>query len=163
MRQTLYILVALSALPCAAAARQPEGQASLAAEVLQEITHTWKAAVEVDRNHPDAPVVEIRFSNCHADDVTDAVLARLRVFPRLRHLAINSEAVTDVGLGHLHALPGLRKLTLIRVPVTARGLGYLKGLPHLHQLTLFRVELSSAALQELREALPQTAISWRLR
>jgi hypothetical protein len=161
MKRILFVLVALSTLPLAATAGEPQDRASLAREVLQEIRATWKAAVEVDGDAPDFPVVRLSFSNCHADEVTDDVLARLKVFPRLRALTINSEAVSDEGLRHLRELPGLRELTLIRVPVTAEGIGTLKTLPHLHRLTLFRTEISRRALQELREALPGTTVEWR--
>ena len=161
MKRILLVLVALSSWLLAATAGEPQDQASLAGQVLQEIKTKWKAAVEVDGNAPDLPVVKLSFSNCHAGDVTDAVLARLRIFPRLRELSINSEAVSDEGLRHLHKLPALRKLTLIRVPVTAKGIGTLKALPHLQQLTLFRMNLSREALQELREALPRTTVAWR--
>src|SRR5262249_47833198 len=153
--------VALSSLPLAASAGEPPDQASLAREVLQEIKTKWKAAVEGDDNAPDFSVVKLSFSNCHAGDVTDATLAHLKVFPRLRELTINSEAVSDKGLRHLHELPELRKLTLIRVPVTAKGIGILKSLPQLQQLTLLRMEISRVALQELREARPRTTIEWR--
>ena len=161
MKRLLFILVALSPLPLAAKAGEPQDPAPLAGQVLQEITTKWKAAVDVDGNAPDLPVVKLSISNCHAGDVTDAVLARLRVFPRLRELSINSEAVSDAGLRHLLQLPALRKLTLIRVPVTAKGIGILKGLPHLQRLTLFRMDLSREAVQELREALPRTTVAWR--
>jgi hypothetical protein len=158
MKPTLFILVGLSSLSLAAAAEETEDQALLARE-LDEIKTKWKAAVDVDGHH--LCVVRISFSNCHAGDVTDAVLARLKVFPRLRELQINSEAVSDKGLRHLRDLPELRKLSLIRVPATAKALGCLKTLPHLKQLTLFRMDISSAALEELKEALPRTAIAWR--
>jgi hypothetical protein len=62
---------------------------------------------------------------------------------------------------HLHELPELRTLTLIRIAVTARGIGILKTLRHLQRLALFRMDVSREALQELREALPRTAIAWR--
>jgi hypothetical protein len=161
MARMLFALVALSSLPLAATAGEPQDQTSLASEVLHEIKTTWKAAVEVDGDAPDFPVVRLSFSNCHAEEVTDAVLARLKVFPRLRALAINSEAVSDDGLWHLRELPGLRELTLIRVPVTAEGVATLKTLPHLQRLTLFRMEISRRALKELREALPGTTVEWR--
>jgi hypothetical protein len=161
MKRILFILVALSTVRLAATAGEPQNQGTLAREVLQEIKTEWKAAVEVDDNAPDFSVVKLSFSNCHAGDVTDAALARLKVFPRLRELTINSEAVSDEGLRHLRELPELRKLTLIRVPVTAKGMGILKTLPHLQQLTLFRMEISRAAFQELREALPRTTVAWR--
>jgi hypothetical protein len=160
MKRTLFILVTLS-FPLAATAGGPRDQAPLAGEVLQEIETKWKAAVQVDGEGPDLSVVKLSFCNCHAPEVTDAVLARLKVFPRLRELTINSEAVSDEGLRHLQALPGLRQLTLIRVPVTAKGIDILKGLRHLRQLTLFRMEISRGALQDLREALPRTTVAWR--
>jgi hypothetical protein len=161
MKRILFILVALSSVPLAARAGQPQDQPSRAGKVLEEIKTRWKAAVDVDSDVPDSPVVRVSFSNCHAEEVTDAVLARLKVFPRLRVLTINSEAVSDEGLRHLRELPGLRELTLIRVPVTARGLGTLKTLPHLQRLTLWRIEIRRTAFEELREALPRTTIEWR--
>jgi hypothetical protein len=161
MKSIFLILVALSSLQLAAMAGEHQDRASLAREVLEEIETKWKAAVKVDSNDPDFPVVELSFSNCHAEEVTNAVLARLKVFPRLRKLTVNSEAVSDEGLKHLRELPELRKLTLIRVPVTAKGVGILKSLPHLQELTLFRVKISRVALQELRDALPRTTIEWR--
>jgi hypothetical protein len=161
MMRILFILVALSSLPLAATAGEPPDCASLATEVLHEIETKWKAAVKVDSNDPDFPVVELSFSNCHAEEVTNAVLARLKVFPRLRKLTINSEAVSDEGLRHLRQLPELRELTLIRVPVSVKGVGTLKALPRLQRLTLWRVEIGRVALKELREALPRTTIEWR--
>jgi hypothetical protein len=163
MKRILFILIALPSVPLAATAGEPKDQASRASDVLQEIESKWKAAVEVDINSPDTPVVRLSFSNCHAEEVTDAVLGRLKVFSRLRALTINSEAVSDEGLGHLRELPELRTLTLIRVPVTAKGISTLKTLPHLQRLTLFRIKISRAALQELREALPRTTVEWRER
>ena len=161
MKRMLFVLVALSSLPLAATAEEPQDRVSLAREVLQELKTRWKPAVEVDSDDPDFPVVGLSFCNCHAEEVTDAVLARLKVFPRLRKLTINSEDVSDEGLKHLCELPELRVLTLIRVPLTAEGIGTLKTLPHLQRLTLFRMEISRDALQELREALPKTTIEWR--
>ncbi|HJZ90174.1 MAG TPA: hypothetical protein VKE40_04835 [Gemmataceae bacterium] len=159
MKRVLFILFALSSLPLAAAAGEPKDQV-LAKEALQEIKSKWKAAVDVDGNDPDFPVIKLSFSNCHADDVTDAVLARLKVFPRLRELTINSEAVSDDGLKQLLELPELRKLILIRVPVTAEGIGTLRALPHLQQLTLRRMAMSRESVKELKEALPRTTVEW---
>jgi hypothetical protein len=161
MRRIVFIVVALLALPLAATADEPSYKATLAREVLHEIETKWKAAVKVDDGSPDLPVVKLSFSNCHAGDVTDAMLARLKVFPRLRELTINSEAVSDEGLRHLRELPELRTLTLIRVPVKTKGIGILKSLPHLQRLTLLRIEISREALAELRKALPRTTIEWR--
>jgi hypothetical protein len=163
MQRTFFILVAWLSLPLAATTGEPQDRAPLAPEVLRELETKWKAAIKVDSDAPDTPVVALSFSNCHAPEVTDDVLARLKVFPRLRKLTINSEAVSDQGLRRLRELPELRTLTLIRVPVTANGVDTLKGLSRLQQLTLFRIEISRTALKELREALPGTTVEWRER
>jgi hypothetical protein len=162
MKHIFVSLVALTSLPLAARAK-PQDPVSLAREVLQEIQTRWKAAVEVDGkgNFPDISVVKISFSNCHSEEVTDAVLPRLKVFPRLRQLTINSEVVSEEGLRHLQELPHLRELTLIRVPLTAKGIDILMNLPHLRRLTLFRIDITRGTLPKLREALPRTTVSWR--
>jgi hypothetical protein len=159
MLRIFFCLVALSSFPLTTTAEEP--QAAQAKAVLEELKTKWKAAVVVDSNDPDSPVVGVSFSNCHAEEVTDLVLWRLRFFPRLRDVMINSEAVTDKGMKYLRELPELQKLTLIRVPLTAKGLDTLKGMPKLKQLTLFRMEVSRVALEDLREALPRTTIEWR--
>src|SRR5262249_35595318 len=66
MKRTFFILAAWLSLPLAATAGEPQDRAPLAPEVLRELETKWKAAVKVDSDDPDSPVVELSFSNCHA-------------------------------------------------------------------------------------------------
>lgn len=161
MRRIIFVLVAWSSLPLTATAGEPQDQGPQAKDVLEELKTKWKAAVDMESDDTDSPVVKMSFSNCHAEEVTDIALGRLRFFPHLRDLQINSEAVTDKGVKYLSKLPELQKLTLIRVPLTHKGIDTLKSMTHLKQLTLFRMDVSPADLQDLKEALPRTTIEWR--
>jgi hypothetical protein len=161
MKPTLLTCVVLAAVVEAAMPARADDPVPTAADFLHEIRQKWLGTYEVDGNYPDLPVVKLGFSNCHADEVNDEVLAQLKLFPKLRELTLNSEIVSHRGLVHLQELPELRKLVMHRVPLTDKEIASLKRMPQLKELILFRIELSREGLQELKRALPQTTISWR--
>jgi len=91
--------------------------------------------------------------------VTDVGMAELARLPRLRWLAIgHNEAITDVGLKHVGQMPALEELRLYGTRVTERGLKHLHGCPQLRVLDLRGLTFPPAAIEALRQALPNCEI-----
>jgi hypothetical protein len=87
---------------------------------------------DFDENQPNDPVIKITFAGSR---VSDADLAMLKRFPRLRTLDLSRTQITDAGLQHL------------------------KGLQQLEQVTLTGTRVTDAGAQGLRQALPRTKIT----
>ena len=82
--------------------------------------------------------------------VTDAGLAYLEAFPRLRSLGLFNTKITDAGLQHLKGSSHLRFLHLSFNNVTDDGLLYLRGLTNLTELELSGTKVTDDGLEHLR-------------
>jgi hypothetical protein len=69
-------------------------------------------------------------------DVTDADLAPLGTFKKLRHLGIRSERVTDEGLAPLQELTAMETLSIQCPKVSDDGLAHVAGMTRLESLRL---------------------------
>jgi hypothetical protein len=118
-----------------------------------EAIHDIKGTVVQDDTRPGKPVVKVSLHFTYA--------------PGLGYYM----KITDAGLKdlmpHLHALPELRELDLSETVITDEGLQYVKGLPNLKILELGgvlgsnpRPKLTSAAVDDLRRAMPGTEIRY---
>ena len=85
-------------------------------------------------------------------NVSDAGLASLKSFPRLKKLSL-PENPSNAGLAHVSQLTELEELTLKHWrgdPVTDAGLVHLSGLRRLHRLTLRNLAISDAGWAQLK-------------
>jgi hypothetical protein len=110
---------------------------------------------EVDEDSPGDPVVSITLAESRA---TDADLARLKSFPKLKGLNLSSTAVTDAGLAHLEGLGELQFLDLSNTQVTDAGLVHLRGLNKLQMLNVSGTRVTAAGLRDLQRALPRVKV-----
>lgn len=95
------------------------------AEAINAIEKLGGDCIEDDDG--DGPVVEVSLARTRA---TDADLARLKSFPKLRKLDLSGTQITDAGLGHLKKLSQLETLILTGTRVTQAGIADLQaGLP----------------------------------
>ena len=80
--------------------------------------------------------------------------------PNLRNCVLNETRLSDEGLQQLlEAAPRLENLMIVKTAVTEKGLKQLKDVQQVKNLTLSKDRFSPAALDELREALPQCKIN----
>jgi hypothetical protein len=93
-------------------------------------------------------------------DVSDAGLQSLRGLDGLTVLGLVNTRVTDEGLGFLAGMTYLRELSLGGTKITDNGLRRLKGLKNLKLLILTHTNVTTAAVQDLRKALPNTQIAF---
>ncbi len=121
-----------------------------------QATNTWKPRWPrslVDRVGVDY-FGNVVFINMH-DRGTDAVMAQVGRFTRLKQLHRPGLAVTDAGLIHLRRLKELELLSLNNTRVTDAGLAQLKGLKGLKWLRVAGTRVSDAGVRELRKSVPQ--------
>ena len=86
--------------------------------------------------------------------VSDAGLAALAGFTKLRTLQLQNTALTDAGLKHLGKLVSLEVLNLYGTGVSDAGLQQLAGLKHLKKVYLWQSKVSTAGADSLRSAIP---------
>ncbi len=86
--------------------------------------------------------------------VSDAGLAALAPFTKLRVLQLQNTALTDAGLQHLATLTSLENLNLYATGVTDAGLPQLAGLKNLKKIFLWQSKVSAAGADQLRAAIP---------
>lgn len=77
-----------------------------------------------DNDEDDGPIVIVTLAGTRA---TDADLARLKSFPKLRMLDLSATQITDAGLTHLKKLKQLETLTLTGTRVTDGGIADLQA------------------------------------
>jgi uncharacterized membrane protein len=90
--------------------------------------------------------------------ITDAGLATLAGFTRLRRLRLDNTAVTDAGLAHLVSLGELRSLNLYGTAVTDDVVAHLTAMPALERVYLWSTQVSRAGGDALRAARPELAV-----
>ena len=92
------------------------------AEAINAIEALGGVCIEDDDG--DGPVVEVLLARTRA---TDADLARLKSFPKLRKLDLSATQITDAGLDHLKQLKQLQTVTLTGTRVTNAGIADLQA------------------------------------
>jgi hypothetical protein len=91
--------------------------------------------------------------------VTDAGLAALAPFVKLRKLQLQNTGITDAGLAHLRQLSELEVVNLYGTGVTDDGLLSLTGLKHLKKIYLWQSKVTEEGAAKFREALPGVEIN----
>jgi hypothetical protein len=94
--------------------------------------------------------------------VTDAGLAALAPFVKLRKLQLQNTGITDAGLAHLRQLAELEVINLYGTAVTDDGLQSLTGLKHLKKLFLWQSKVTEEGAGKFREAHPGVEINFGL-
>lgn len=129
--------------------------AGSAEEQAVDAIHELGGDCSSENDEEDGPIVTVSLAEKPA---TDAVLTRLKSFPKLRTLDLSSTAITDAGLAHLEGLTSLRSLNLSRTSITDAGLARLKKLNQLETLTLTGTKVTQAGVADLQAALPRVRI-----
>ena len=70
--------------------------------------------------------------------------------------------MTDRGTSYLRSFPKLKELKLAHTEVSDAALVHLKELKRLQWLSLVHTLVSEAALRDIRNALPNTRVSYRV-
>jgi uncharacterized membrane protein len=94
--------------------------------------------------------------------VTDAGLAALAPFVKLRKLQLQNTGITDAGVAHLRQLAELEVINLYGTAVTDDGLQSLTGLKHLKKLFLWQSKVTEEGAGKFREAHPGVEINFGL-
>ena len=103
--------------------------------------------VERDDKAPEKPVLRVNLS---ITKVSDADLAQLKGFEKLKVLSLNNTPITDAGLENLKGLGNLEKLYLVDTKVGDGGLEHLKGLANLQVLSLVGTGVGDGGLEHLK-------------
>ncbi len=90
--------------------------------------------------------------------VSDAGLATLAGFQRLRRLNLSNTKVTDAAIASIAALPELEYLNLYGTSVTDAGLGGLKGLQRLRDVYVWQTAVTADGAKALADSLPSVRI-----
>jgi serine/threonine protein kinase len=101
---------------------------------------------------------QLKYLNLSRTSLTDAGLAQVVQLSNLDNLQLDHTRVTDAGIELLAQHPRLGVLSLRGVRLTDRGAAALAKMKTLKELLLSTTDASPAALQLLRERLPQTTI-----
>ena len=91
--------------------------------------------------------------------VTDAGLAALAPFVKLRKLQLQNTGLTDAGLLHLGKLVSLEVINLYATGVTDAGLQNLAGLKHLQKVYLWQSKVTEEGAKMLRDAIPGVEVN----
>jgi uncharacterized membrane protein len=86
--------------------------------------------------------------------VTDAGLAALAPFGKLRNIQLQNTALSDAGLVHLGKVASLEVVNLYGTGVTDAGLQHLAPLQHLKKVYLWQSKVTEAGASQLRTAVP---------
>jgi len=91
--------------------------------------------------------------------VTDAGLAALTPFTKLRKLQLQNTALSDAGLEHLGKLVSLEILNLYGTGVTDAGLKHLARLRNLRKVYLWQSKVTAEGAANLRAAVPGVEVN----
>jgi hypothetical protein len=105
-----------------------------------------------------ASFAKLRTLNLSATEVTDAGLAHLTPLTQLQTLNLGLTKVTDAGLVHLASLAQLQTLDLSGTKVTNAGLAALAPIAQLRELYLFSTWVTDAGQARIRTANPHVKI-----
>ncbi|MCX6879462.1 MAG: hypothetical protein NTW21_37510 [Verrucomicrobia bacterium] len=86
--------------------------------------------------------------------VTDAGLAALAPFVKLRILQLQHTGLTDAGLAQVGKITSLEVINLYDTGVTDAGLQHLADLKHLRKIYLWQSKVTEAGAGKLRDAVP---------
>lgn len=104
-------------------------------------------------------LTQLEVLNGEGSYLTDAGLAQLQAFPRLRELDLHkSQYISDKGLESLKSLTGLNKLEISYTRVTDQGIDHLTALKSLKLLYLTGTRVSGEGLKKLKAGLPNCEI-----
>jgi hypothetical protein len=103
--------------------------------------------VVVDENDADKPAIGVFLIG---DRFSDADMAHLGAFKKLKWLVLHGTRVSDAGLQHLDGLTELRDLSLEGAQVSDVGISHLKGLKALRYLYLQGTGITDAGLIHLK-------------
>ena len=171
--RTLYVLVAVAALPCVWLAWRMEHkrrERAVVAEIKKQggvVFYDWQTTGN------DTPSGAAWLRTLLGDDffadvtcviessqVTDADLTHLQGLTALQKLHLNGTKVTDEGLSHLEGFRGLQALFLDGTDVTDAGLTqFKKRFTALRYLGLSGTKATDAGVAELQNALPKCKIA----
>jgi hypothetical protein len=118
------------------------------------------AAVSDAQLNALAPVaVSVVTLDLQQTKVTDAGLAALAPFTKLRKLQLQNTALSDAGLEHLGKLASLEILNLYGTGVTDGGLQHLAGLRNLKKIYLWQSKVTPEGVGKLRAAIPGVEVN----
>ncbi|MEI6654555.1 MAG: c-type cytochrome domain-containing protein [Verrucomicrobiota bacterium] len=86
--------------------------------------------------------------------VTDAGLAALAPFVKLRNLQLQNTALSDAGMVHLGGIAALEVVNLYGTGVTDAGLQHLAPLKHLKKVCLWQSKVTEEGASQFRAAMP---------
>ncbi len=176
--RTMFVLVAVAAMPCVWLAWKMEAkrkeQAAVAAiekhggkceyrPLVRGLGGHWddfcanvdKVFLNDSENADEAlkyvgALKHFRMLLLRDSHVTDAGLSNVEGLNTLRDLWLDHTQITDTGLKHLGKLTNLDSLLLDGTQVTDAGLKHLKGLTRLNRLSLRQTQVTDAGLEYLR-------------
>jgi Leucine-rich repeat (LRR) protein len=105
-----------------------------------------------------AGLVSLRTLYLNDTAISDQGLAYLQRLTGLQELGLNHTRITDAGLAYLRGLTSLQKLSLAGTRITDQGVPNLQGLRNLKELFINSTGVTDAGVQQLKQALPRTAI-----
>ena len=114
--------------------------------------------VSPDQIRSIAKQKELRWLDLSRTSITDRELQEISTLPRLEFLLLWGTSITDEGLRDLPKLGRLQKLDLSGTQITDAGLVHLETMTQLLELNLEVPALTSAAVDQLREKLPNTLV-----
>lgn len=109
--------------------------------------HKLGGRIEIDPTDAEKPITKVYFTST---DVTDAGLAILKPWKKLRIVDLSGAKISDAGLMNLHDLPALETLYLSFTPIRGVGLRALGKLRRLETLDLSKTQVSDDALANLQ-------------
>lgn len=94
--------------------------------------------------------------------VTDAGLAALAPFVKLRNLQLQNTALSDAGLVHVGKVASLEVVNLYGTGVSDAGLQHLAPLKHLKKVYLWQSQVTEEGASQLRAAVPGVDVNLSL-
>jgi WD40 repeat protein len=121
----------------------------LGGHVVKVVIHRYKKLSDAALAHLKH-FKKLRTLEIEGADMKPSGLACLRGLTELRSLRLRAESVGDAALAHLKGLTSLEMLDLEETAVTDTGLAHLKGLVQLRELNLRETKVTGAGLVHLK-------------
>jgi len=170
--RTLFVLVAVAAMPCVWMAwrmetKRKERAAKAAIESLGG--YVWYRWHYDSKTVPPGPewlrgllgddfFTDVNWVFLTQSNDGDAAVTYVKEMTQLRILTLSESQLTDEGLSNVEGLNGLQRLHLDNTHITDNGLKYLEGLTSLNTLLLAKTQTTDAGVSELQKALPNCEI-----